>query len=251
MYNAIRKLRPILVGEILKKVLGIKRSYFKLANNTVFWIDPVSNLGLFLLNQGEYEPEMEQAIRARLKAGETFVDVGANEGYFSILAAQIVGNQGAVFSLEPQSRLEQVIQNNASANGLQSIVKVHRLGLSDQAGQRELFLTADINTGASSFTKHWKVGSKTERIRTITLDALIEELKIEKIDLLKIDCEGAEVQVIAGAEASLRTGKIKQMVVEFHPNIIGSKACEELHEKILSMNYKPQPNSGEFRIYIK
>ena len=248
-YNAIRRLRPIQVGEAVKKLIGVRRFYYALEDGTIYWIDPVSNLGLFLLNDGTYEPGMDRVIRSLLKPGDKFVDVGANEGYFSIAAAKIVGATGAVYAIEPQSRMEPVIKRNARANGLESIVRIHRLGFSDKEGAKDLFLTADINTGASSFTKHWKVGNRKETIRTTTLDAFAKEQQLESIDVLKVDCEGAEIGVIAGAEGLLKTGRITHLVIEYHPHIIGKAACEELHKKVLAVGYTQQEGVGEHRVY--
>ncbi len=249
LYNALRRLRPIQVGEAIKKLVGIRRFHFQLPDGRIYWIDPVSNLGLFLLNEGTYEEAMGKAIRGLLQPGDRFIDVGANEGYFSVLAAQCVGSGGAVHAVEPQSRLQRVIRRNAEANGVAGVVSVHRLGLADREGQQDLFLTADVNTGASSFTKHWKVGGRKESIRTTTLDAFAREQGLDRVRLLKVDCEGAERVVIPGAEGLLREGRIERLILEYHPHIIGAKACDDLHEFLRGLGYTPLPDTGALRIY--
>jgi hypothetical protein len=70
-------------------------------SNGTFFINPVSNFGAAILN-GEYEPEMKRILNRYLPDGGTFIDLGANEGYFSVLASRMVGSKGRVVAILPQ-----------------------------------------------------------------------------------------------------------------------------------------------------
>src|SRR5258708_5878695 len=116
----LRKTRPAALATHLKRLLGIKRTVVRTARGS-FFVDPVSHLGEFLIREGEYEPDMTATLRRHLQPGSVFADVGANEGYFSVLGGQIVGPAGRVIAIEPQARLRAVVEENIRLNGLQNV----------------------------------------------------------------------------------------------------------------------------------
>lgn len=205
-------------------------------NGVAYWIDPVSIFGLKLLTDGSYEPALTKAFQVLLRKGDTFIDIGGNEGYFSLLAANKV-KDGLVFCIEPQQRLLPIIEQNIKLNSVNS-VSVHNLAFSDKKGLTELFLRPSTNTGASSFFRHWKLGGKTQKVKTITLDEFIMEKSLKKIRLIKIDCEGAEGLVIKGAERCLRSQVSDFLVVDYHSTIIGMEACDNIHGQIQNAGYQ-------------
>lgn len=110
-----------------------------------FYVDPLSNLGEALVSRGEYEPETEQMFREVLRPGNSFLDVGANEGYFTALAASLVGHTGYVAAVEPQGKLCDIIDINVSLNGGKANVVHGALG--GVKGQPcELFLFPSLIT---------------------------------------------------------------------------------------------------------
>src|SRR5690242_17630309 len=104
LYRGLMRVRPAFVASAIKRVLRLRRQLVTTPLGS-FEVDPVSHLGLSLLTHYSYEPEMESFIEREIGPGMTFIDVGANEGYFSIAAARRVGLQGRVISVEPQARL--------------------------------------------------------------------------------------------------------------------------------------------------
>jgi len=109
----LTRLRPLELAECLKKALRIRRYEIEEEGLRV-WIDPVSNVGSRLLAEGTYEKKLTEALPHLLGPNLTFYDVGANEGWFSLVAARIVGPSGRVIAVEPQERLWPVILHNAS-----------------------------------------------------------------------------------------------------------------------------------------
>src|SRR4051795_13108866 len=96
----LRRIRPALLASYLKRLLRIKRVVVRTGAGA-FFVDPISHLGAQLIDTGEYEPDMMATLEKHLSAGGVFVDVGANEGYFSVEAGRIVGPSGRVVAVEP------------------------------------------------------------------------------------------------------------------------------------------------------
>ena len=102
------KVMPAFLASFLKKLFKIKREIIK-TKDGIFFIDKLSNFGSQLKLKGEYEPQLKLTLEKLLKEGDTFIDLGANEGYFSIIGGKIVGGIGRIISIEPQTRLQHII----------------------------------------------------------------------------------------------------------------------------------------------
>jgi len=235
-YRRLLSVRPAQLGSVLKKLFCIHRRVVRSSNGNAYWIDPVSVFGIKLLEEGLHEPELPKVLQMLLRKGDTFVDVGGNEGYFSMLAASIVAD-GIVFCIEPQQRLLPIIERNIQLNSAAS-VSIHNLAFSDTKGQAELFLRPSTNTGASSFTKHWKWGATIQGVQTITLDEFMASQALQRVRLMKIDCEGAEELVIKGATKCLFNQLFDFISVDYHPQIIGTDACDAIHKQIQAASYQ-------------
>ena len=98
------RVRPAFLAAWLKTLLRVRRKPVG-TKEGIFWIDPVSQFAVNLVAGHGYEPEMGETLRRYLRPGSTFVDIGANEGFFTVQAAKIVGNSGRVLAVEPQGRL--------------------------------------------------------------------------------------------------------------------------------------------------
>ena len=216
-YNFIgTRFRHIELANLIKKIAQIRRKYFRVRGK-YWYLDPISNFGLRLLNEGHYEPDMEDLILDNLSAGDTFVDLGANEGYFSILASEKVGETGKVYSLEPQSRLWGVIAKNISKNHCYNVTLVP-YAMSEQVEEVTITLSPSINTGSSTIVdeqrrKFWK----KETIISTTLDKVFGGKKETSIQLMKMDIEGYELFALRGARELLKNKAIKNIIVEMHP----------------------------------
>src|SRR5262249_6254383 len=161
LYSFLLKIRPAQAGQFVKDCLGIKRRVIPTSTGKKFWADPVSVFGMHLLTEGSHESPLSSLLLAVLRSGDTFLDAGGNEGYFSVLASSMVGEKGTVLCIEPQTRLQPVIQENLRLNHAGNVC-VMQLALSDHPGVTKLFLRPTTNNGASSLYRHWKIGSKAE-----------------------------------------------------------------------------------------
>lgn len=147
---------------------------------------------------GCYELELVALLRQVLDAGMTFVDVGAQIGYFSITAAALVGDRGMVHSFEPDRDNFARLAANASAYPW---VTAHNSAVGDRTGEIN-FYRSPIKT-ESGWGALFNEDGKRERVTAAicTLDSWATAAGIERIDLLKMDVEGAEYRVLEGAQA--------------------------------------------------
>ncbi len=241
-YKFLLSIRPTQLGSVAKAVLRVKRRVIKVSAGTSYWADPVSVFGFALLSQGCYEPALTRVVQRLLRPGDVFVDVGANEGYFSVLAARSVQN-GIVISVEPQTRLIPMIQRNVIMNDVRAVC-VGNFALSDRNGQAQLYLRPSSNTGASSFYKHWKLGSRWQLVPTKRLDDVLREREVRHVRLIKIDCEGAEGLVLAGAIDVLRRQMVDFWVMDYHPHISGLENCQRAHALLSDAGYRLAKHEG-------
>ena len=148
--------------------------------------------------RGSSEIPVQRCIVAYLAPGGVFYDVGANIGFFSLLAAKRVQRHGAVYAFEPLTENAAAIQRNARMNGLTNL-SVSEVAVDENSGTGALFLT-DWDGGCSLSTAvvapSVSVGQRA--VRVIALDDLIESAALRPPTLVKIDVEGAELGVLRG-----------------------------------------------------
>lgn len=147
------------------------------------------------------EPELHHLPRF-LKPGSTFLDVGANIGLFALRAAALVGPGGRVLAVEPAAISADRLEANLALNAFAHVV-VTRAALSDHEGLAQL---RHVELGNDP--QAWSImpeagGAEAEQVRTTTLDALAAQQGLARLDLIKMDVEGAEPMVVAGGRATL------------------------------------------------
>lgn len=250
------KIRPIELAYLIKKILRVKRGEHTLENGCTFYLDPASNFGMRLLKDGKYEPACTHAILSLLNEGDTFVDLGANEGYFSILASKKVGKNGKVFSIEPQQRLWEVIQKNYELNYC-SNATIIPYAVGEKEEKLIINLYPSINTGASSLSNEENFGKTrnnvrkkffgTQHIQTKQLDKLAEDYHTGKINLIKIDIEGFEFFALKSAQNLLKNKMIEHILIEFHPPQLKDlgQSEEEIIKFLNSFGYEKSDKYAE------
>jgi FkbM family methyltransferase len=210
------------LAAVLKAICPVAREPV-LAEGASWLVDPASNFGDRLLREGTYEPGLLSAIRAVLRPGDTFIDVGANEGWFSILAARQVGPQGRVIAVEPQARLTPVIEAHIRRNGLGNVTLLSS-AFGATASVAELALTPSTNSGATSLLRtrrqRW---ARRQSVAVHRLDTVAAMYGLTTIRCVKIDVEGFERDVLDGAGAWLDSGRIDYLLLETHPEALAAR----------------------------
>jgi len=165
--------------------------------------------------EGVWEPYETSLLASFLQPGEVFVDVGANIGYFSVLAAHLVGDSGAVFAFEPGRDNFALLRDNLELNDCGHIVTGVEAGLAQLAGRGRLYLSAD-NAGDHQI---FAVGA-ARSYHGISLLNGSDYLRgsLARMDLLKVDVQGAEYAVMAGLLPLLRElPRLPRIIVELTP----------------------------------
>jgi FkbM family methyltransferase len=158
--------------------------------------DPVIG-GPVLSNR--YEPEVTGMVERLLRPGDIFVDVGANLGYFTLLAAPIVGQDGHVYAVEPNDLNVKLLESSIRANGFENI-SVMQVAAAERL--ETLLLHSTIGNGTTSAMREHELFSGTS-IPGIPLDIVLSGRK-KPVALIKIDVEGFEYRVLRGAEGTMR-----------------------------------------------
>jgi FkbM family methyltransferase len=176
-------------------------------------------IGFTILTTGVFDPCVSETIQRLIDPGELVVDVGANVGYMTSLAAARAGAGGRVMAFEPHPVLfEMLTANIARWNGAAvARVEPHQLALSDHAG------TAELNAG-HSFHANMGLSSLETSAEATSEDVLVpvevkrldEVIGDERIGLMKIDVEGHEPGVLRGSQRLLESGLIRDVIFEDH-----------------------------------
>ncbi len=181
---------------------------------------------------GSFEPNEFAFLDRVLKPGMGFVDVGANDGYYTLFAARRVGPGGRVAAVEPSSRERAHLERNLMRNGIGN-VEIVPAALGAAAGHADLRLAHGAHTGHNTlgrFAHDDVVPARIERVSLETLDALVARLSLARVDVVKIDVEGAEANVIAGARTVLTTMR-PVLMMELNDSALqaqGSSECSLL-----------------------
>jgi FkbM family methyltransferase len=221
MAAGLLRVRPAILASLLKRSLLLKRQEI-ITSEGVFFVDIASNFGYPLVKRGIYEPQMLKVIKECLRPGGLFVDLGANEGYFSVVASKIVGSAGRVFAIEPQRRLQPVIDRNLARNDCQNVI-VLPLAISDDSKPLTLHLSPDMNTGSTAAIQTTRYPLSTQKAESITLGELFEQQRIDTCDLLKVDIEGYEYEAILGSPELFSAGRVRVIALELHPHVLGKR----------------------------
>lgn len=155
-----------------------------------------------------YEPHVIAVFRRRLRPGAVVVDVGANAGYYSLYAASRIGTTGRVIAFEPGSSSCQLLRQSCAHNGF-THVEVHECAASDVEGM--VGYGMDDSNGRIS---HDRTSEASMQVRAVTLDRALSG--VPRVDIVKIDVEGAEARVLRGMRGILERDH-PEIFVEFSP----------------------------------
>jgi FkbM family methyltransferase len=215
------------------------KTFFGVRMNTV--LPSGTDIVLNGIKSHDSEIRLTKYLVRHLQAGDTFIDVGAHYGYYSLLASVLVGKNGHVFSIEPAETSFNVLKKNVSS--IQNIEIVHAAA-SEKEGVVTFFEypgpLAEYNTTVAGAYENagWyrHVEEKEKQIRTLALDQLVEEHKISNA-IIKIDVEGGEASVLRGMKTSLRD---KQFIVvmEYLLSTGGNKLHQDAAHILLVNGYK-------------
>lgn len=192
------------------------------------YLDPLdTGFTMTLLVDGYYEKVSTELFKRQVEEGMTIVDIGAHWGYYTLLAARLVGQRGRVFAFEPEPYNYGLLLRNIRANGCENVIAI-RKAVSDKAGTAPLFVSLK-NMGDHRI---YDPGDSRRllTVETVTLDDFFLGGE-NRIDVIKIDTQGSEMAVLRGMRKILRNSSSLKIITEFWP--MGIRSCGDSPEEFL------------------
>ncbi|KKR76503.1 MAG: Methyltransferase FkbM [Candidatus Levybacteria bacterium GW2011_GWA2_40_8] len=178
----------------------------------VFSDDP--GVGMSLISRGSFEPALTNIFLKTLRSDQVFLDIGANYGYYTILASKLVGKSGRVFAFEPDPENIELLQENIDLNNCTNVA-IEQKAVSEKNG-KIFFESQKFNKGESAISR----GSSGISVESIALDSFGTKRDIRRVDVLKIDVEGAEIGVLKGAKKLISESRELTLFIEYNPSRI-------------------------------
>jgi len=178
--------------------------------------NPQTYMGKCLYYRGIYEEAIVKRLRKFLKPGMSFIDVGANVGFYTVIAGHLVGNEGKVIAFEPQRDLVKLLRSNIEINRLTN-VSIEAVALGVRRSEDFLYQVSKSNDGQATLQLNddEQVIGQPIPVHVNTLDRALADKRIEEVHGIKIDVEGAEVMVLEGFREHLeRRNRPKFIYVE-------------------------------------
>jgi FkbM family methyltransferase len=187
---------------------------------------------------GEWDPPTSRFLKHHLKEGETFVDAGANIGYFSLLASRLVGSTGQVIAFEPAESLFRKLTANLDLNPGHCVLPVQQ-ALWEAEASLDFHLPDPANAGMGSLFPHKERSGGRQKVRATAFDTQSERLRLQKVHLIKIDVEGAEWQVLMGMRQTLAR-HLPVLILEDNgkTNGQGGQGMEAIEALLLPLGYE-------------
>lgn len=189
-----------------------------------------------------YEPEKTDFIRKHCKQGDVVIDIGAHMGVFSFFLAKQVGAAGKVFSFEPAPLTYSILSETIRFNHLESIVNARQEAVSDENKQLEFYIynNSRISSGNSLSPRNPAGTPHAVKVNTITLDDFFKEKDLSaKVAFIKIDAEGAELEILKGGKETILRYK-PYITLEVHPRVFMDKmtVMKEIFDTATSYGYR-------------
>jgi FkbM family methyltransferase len=163
---------------------------------------------------GDYEEPELAFVRQFLRPGMVVLDIGANEGFYTLFFARCVGIHGTVVSFEPSQRERRRLRINLWINFIKN-VRVEEFALSAQESELTLYVVETSETGCNSLRPPAVEGpTRPVSVTSTTLDLFLRRNSLRRIDFMKIDVEGGEWSVLQGAVTALQTAPRPFMMIE-------------------------------------
>mgnify|MGYP000318300651 CR=1 FL=1 len=223
LYNFIHKRMRIEMPEIVDTIHGFKM-YLNPDDRTVS-----TSLALY----GTYEQGITELFKKVVKKRDIVVDIGANIGYYTLLASKLVGENGKVYAFEPETENYRLLLKNIEINNAKNVIPLQK-AVSNKRGTIKLYLHKH-NPGAHSIVSKSKEFIEVE---SITLDEFFG--MNSKVDVVKIDIEGGEMLALLGMSKIIKSNENIKMFIEFWPYGIRKSGYspEEFVNELLKHDFK-------------
>jgi FkbM family methyltransferase len=185
------------------------------------------SLAYHLLLDGYWESWITNVFNEKLREGMTVVEVGANVGYYSLLAAAKIGPRGKLYCFEANPDITEILSTNVEINGFSDRAQIINMAVYSHSGELRFYVLPKHMGGSRLFRPDGE--NKPIAVKAISLDEFFPAGT--RVDFLKVDAEGAEAFILQGSQRLLRENPQISIVMEFIPNNL--KAADSSPEKFL------------------
>lgn len=186
----------------------------RLGNGMKIKVHAHDHVGGQILRFGYYEREIVRLFERLLRPGMVFVDVGAHVGQYTLVASKLVGSTGAVHSFEPDPETYDWLQSNIRRNRLTNVL-ANRVALTAEPGTMRLYLSNISDIGSNSLQPPPNSSGRSCEVICTPLDQYLNNYRVSRVDLIKMDVEGAESSALAGAKSHLSRDDRPPIIIEF------------------------------------
>lgn len=238
MMHFLVKIRPAFLLSLIKKFLFplIKRRIVKTPYGT-FYLALYSHFGQRVL-AGNYESWMDDCLKKFLKPGDCFIDLGAHEGLYSVIASKLVTERGKVIAVEPQARCQKIIKRNITLNYCKNVTVI-QTAVRARKGKTLLYLAPESVSWSSSTLQATRYPWLRERVTAMPLSDIFRQENVSRCNLLKIDIEGDEREVILSSQELFKNHIIRAIAISMHPRLLAKRgfAIKDIEDFLTTCGY--------------
>ncbi len=193
------------------------------ADNDILYLPKRSLMAAAFVLGRVYEPATTAFFKEVIKPGMTVVDIGANAGYYTLLAARLAGDRGRVYAFEPEPENYAVLVKNVEVNGHHNVL-CRQQAVASESGRVQFFLAGE--SGAHSLYTGKASPRRRIMVEATSLDEFFRKDGWPHIDLIKMDIEGAELRALEGMVELVRRAKNLKLIMEFYPRLLRKAGVE-------------------------
>jgi FkbM family methyltransferase len=192
---------------------------------------------------GTYEPRTSRLIQTNLDRGDTFIDVGANVGHYTFLAARQVGPSGSVHAIEASGETARALMSDVRNNGLEAFVSVHHVAAGAALGRATV--RAGMDELSPIGTRYIAPDGEGEEVAVVSVDELLPD---SHPAVVKVDVEGADLQALQGMQRMIERARPRLIVVEADDTMLArlGDSTAALTEYLCGLGYRGEPIHEEW-----
>ena len=193
-----------------------------------------ANIASFVVTNGSYELATEKEIMSILKPGDIFIDGGAHIGFYSLLAARFVGEEGKVYAFEPTESTRYYLEKNVKLNLFPNIF-VSEYALSNIDGNVSFSVTK--SSECNSVSSDQKTDNTIIQVPSTSLNSFCKNNHIDTVDLVKLDIEGQELNAIMGMSELIKENQNIKIIFEYNAEYEVTNSAAEIFSLLRSFGF--------------
>jgi len=187
----------------------------------------------------DYEAKNFNFLQEETKQGDTILDIGAHIGLFAVIAAKLVSPNGKVYAFEPTPKTNDILHKTIAINHLDKIIEPRNEAMGKSPGKTTFYISDNIGDNGNSLVSY-KKDRKLNGIEVtiLTVDDFVKQQNLQRVDFIKIDVEGAELDTLLGAIETFENLR-PACILAIHPEPIATKgdSMKDIYNLVKSLDY--------------